>query len=311
MFTPAMTTRKLSPSLLQPSPSTNYSEFIQGFWRMDAWQQTPQENLSFIQQCLELGIDSFDQANIYGNHPSCEEILGTSLSLNPSIREEMKIISKFNICAHDLPEGQVPYYDTSYQCALNTVDLSLERMGIEHIDLLLIHRLDYLMDADEVARAFQDLKAAGKVSHFGVSNFTPSQFSLLQSRLDQPLLTNQVEINPLRFDAIDDGTLDQLQELRIRPMAWSPLAGGELFLPAETPQVKRVQCCLKQLASELEAEIDQIIFAWIRMHPSKPRILLGSKDIKRVRSAVDSTSLSLTKEQWYRLWTASKGYNVP
>jgi len=200
------------------------SDYILGLWRMDAWENTAQENLMLIQQCLELGINTFDQANIYGWQPSCEEILGEALKLSPSVRDQMKIISKFNICAHDLPNKQVKHYDSSYENAIHSVDLSLKRMGIEYLDVLLLHRVDYLMNADEVTKSFVELKQQGKVLKFGVSNFSPSQFSLLQSKLDFPLITNQVELNPLRFSCIEDGTLDQCQERRIRPMAWSPLA---------------------------------------------------------------------------------------
>ena len=295
----------------EPRTEPYFSEFVQGFWRMDAWAQTPQQNLAFIEQCLELGVSSFDQTNIYGWQPSCEEIFGEALALNPRLRDQMQIISKCNIRAHGLPEGQVAHYETTYDSITQSAELSLKRMGIEHLDALLIHRLDYLMHADEVARAFADLKTAGKVSHFGVSNFTPSQFSLLQSRLNTPLITNQVEINPLRFEVMEDGTLDQLQQLRVRPMAWSPFAGGEIFSATPSSQVSRVQKTLRELSQELDVKPDQIILAWIRQHPSQPRIILGTKQIQRVQEALEATELTLSNEQWYRLWVASKGHGVP
>lgn len=177
--------------------------------------------------------------------------------------------------------------------------------------MLLIHRPDALMDADEVDHAFSSLKDQGKVLHFGVSNFTPSQFSLLQSRLDFQLVTNQVEINPINFGVVDDGTLDLLQQLRIRPMAWSCLAGGELF-NGQTEQAVRLRAELLAIAQEVGAEsVDQVIYAWVRQLPSKPLAIIGSGKIERVRSALASQKIQLTREQWYRIWVASKGHGVP
>ncbi|QFT28681.1 Oxidoreductase YdhF (plasmid) [Vibrio aquimaris] len=167
------------------------------------------------------------------------------------------------------------------------------------------------MDADEVADAFSELYKVGKVKHFGVSNFTPSQFNLLQSRLSKPLVTNQVEINPINFDVAHDGTLDLLQMNRIKPMAWSCLGGGSIFT-GSSEQAKRVRDELEAIRCEVGAEsIEQVIYAWVRMLPSKPIPIIGSGKIERVKIAADSLKLELTREQWYRVWVASKGHNVP
>lgn len=289
----------------------NLSDYILGLWRMGTWGNSPEENLTLVQQCIDLGIDTFDQANIYGWQPSCEELFGKALSLAPRVRDKMKIISKFNICAHDLPEGQVKHYKSSYKNVIDSLELSLARMKVEHLDVLLIHRQDYLMDADELAKAFIELKEQGKVLEFGVSNFSPSQLSLIQSRLPFPLITNQVELNPLRFSCVEDGTLDQCQEKRIRPMGWSPLAGGELFSANPSEQCLRVITVLEKIANEYSVNTDQVALAWVRRHPSNPHIILGSKNLKRIKAAVESKDLILTEEQWYRIWTASKGYEVP
>ncbi|GAL04143.1 oxidoreductase aldo/keto reductase family [Photobacterium aphoticum] len=188
---------------------------------------------------------------------------------------------------------------------------SLSRLNVDNIDVLLIHRPDVLMDADEVAEAFAELKAQGKVNHFGVSNFTPSQFDLLQSRLEAPLVTNQVEINPLNFEVAHDGTLDQLQMKRTKPMAWSCLAGGDIF-SGQSEQAVRVRNELEAIREEIgAASIDQVIYAWVRRLPSQPLPIIGSGNIDRVRAAVDALTLTLTREQWYRVWVASKGHGVP
>ncbi len=288
------------------------SEFIQGYWRLAQWQMTPQQRLTFIEQHLELGISSIDQADIYGGYTS-ETLLGEALKLKPSIRQQLQIITKCGIklVSDNGPGCQVNHYDSGRAHILKSVDDSLTRMGLERIDLLLIHRPDFLMDADEIAGAFSLLKSAGKVSHFGVSNFTSSQFSLLQSRLDEPLVTNQVEINPFNFAVTEDGTLDLCQRLRVRPMAWSCLAGGRL-LTDSSDKANRLRAELQTIAEELNADsVEQVVFAWIRMLPSRPRPILGSGNIARVKDAVGALQLQMSREQWYRVWMASKGHGVP
>lgn len=289
-----------------------FSELVLGYWRLSEWDMTPQDRLTFIKQHLELGLSTVDHADIYGDY-QCEMLFGEALALDPSIRDQLEIITKCDIklCSDSLPSTHLNHYDTSAKHIHQSVNQSLQRLGVDQIDVLLLHRPDFLMNADEVADVFNQLNKAGKVKHFGVSNFTPSQFDLLQSRLDRSLITNQVEINPLNLDVLHDGTLDQMQRLRIRPMAWSCLAGGQLF-SGETEHVKRVRKVLNELAEETGAQsIDQVVYAWVRSLPSQPLPILGSGNIKRIETAVASLQLSLTREQWYRVWVASKGHNVP
>ena len=179
---------------------------------------------------------------------------GEALALEPSVREQIQIVTKcdINLCGDHTPDRKINHYDTSAQHIYQSVNNSLERLGVDEIDVLLIHRPDVLMDADEVAEAFSELYKIGKVKHFGVSNFTPRQLELLQSRLGKPLVTNQVEINPLNFEVAHDGTLDQLQMNRIRPMAWSCLAGGELFT-GKSEQAVRVRNELEAIRKEVGA----------------------------------------------------------
>ena len=289
-----------------------FSELVQGYWRLADWNMTPQERLSFLKQHIELGVTTVDHADIYGNY-SCEQLFGEALAIEPSVRDQIEIVTKcdINLCSDLVPERKINHYDTSKQHIVNSVNNSLSRLNIENIDVLLIHRPDVLMDADEVADAFAQLKQQGKVNHFGVSNFTPSQFELLQSRLDAPLVTNQVEINPLNFEVAHDGTLDQLQMKRVKPMAWSCLGGGAIFSGQSEQQV-RVRNELEAIREEVGAEsIDQVIYAWVRRLPSNPLPIIGSGKIERVQTAVDALNITLTREQWYRVWVASKGHGVP
>ncbi|MFY2507382.1 aldo/keto reductase [Vibrio pectenicida] len=289
-----------------------FSELVQGYWRLAEWKMTPKERLSFLKQHIDLGITTVDHADIYGNY-QCESLFGEALKLEPSVREQIEIVTKCNImlCDKQFPKRKINHYDTSAKHIYTSVDNSLDRLNIEQIDVLLIHRPDLLMNADEVANAFNELYKVGKVKHFGVSNFTPSQSHLLQSRLSKPLVTNQVEINPLNFDVAHDGTLDVLQMNRTRPMAWSCLGGGHIFT-GSTEQAKRVKKELENIRIELGAKsIDQVIFAWVKALPSMPIPIIGSGKIDRVKTAVESLKFELSREQWYRIWVASKGHGVP
>ncbi|MDX1300997.1 aldo/keto reductase family oxidoreductase [Photobacterium sp.] len=289
-----------------------FSELVQGYWRLADWGMTAQERLSFLKLHIELGITTVDHADIYGGY-SCEQLFGEAIVLDPSIREQIEIVTKcdINLCTTQFPNRKINHYDTSKQHIIESVNNSLTRLHVENIDVLLIHRPDALMDADEVAEAFAELKQQGKVNHFGVSNFSPAQFDLLQSRLDAPLVTNQVEINPLNFDVVHDGTLDQLQMKRTKPMAWSCLAGGEIFSGQSEQQV-RVRNELEAIRQEVGAvSLDQVIYAWVKRLPSNPLPIIGSGKIERVQAAVESLRIELTREQWFRVWAASKGHGVP
>ncbi|WP_238151991.1 aldo/keto reductase family oxidoreductase [Microbulbifer sp. A4B17] len=288
------------------------SQLIQGYWRIDNWNLTPQERLTFLKQHLDKGITTVDHADIYGDY-SCEQLFGEALKLDKSVRNQIEIVTKCNIklLSEKYPGRTVKHYDSSAKHIQFSVDNSLSRLGVEHIDILLLHRPDALMDADEVASVFTELQKAGKVKHFGVSNFTPQQFDLLQSRLNSPLVTNQVEINPLNFNVSEDGTLDQLQQYRVRPMAWSCLAGGRIFNGSDS-QAQRLRVTLKEIKDEIGANnIDQVIYAWVRRFPSKPLAIMGSGKIERIESAIESLNFNLNREQWYKIWTASRGREVP
>ncbi|OLQ94208.1 oxidoreductase [Vibrio ponticus] len=294
------------------SQGPDLSELVQGYWRLAEWGMTPQQRLTFLKQHIDLGITTVDHADIYGNY-ECEQLFGEALKLDPSVRNQIEIVTKCDIklCSDKFPERKVNHYDTSAAHIYESVNNSLSRLNIEQIDLLLIHRPDVLMDADEVAEAFAELHKVGKVKHFGVSNFTPSQFDLLQDRVHKPLVTNQIEINPLNFEVAHDGTLDQLQKARIRPMAWSCLGGGAIFT-GETAQAKRVREELELIRVEVGANsIDEVIYAWVRRLPAKPLPIIGSGKIERVESAINALNIELTREQWYRVWVASKGHGVP
>jgi len=285
-----------------------FSRFVMGYWRLMDWNMSAQQLVSFIEEHLDLGITTVDHADIYGGY-QCEAAFGEAMKLSPALRQRMEIVTKCGIATTAKPEHALGHYITDRDHIIRSAEQSLANLATDYLDLLLIHRPDPLMDADEVAEAFLALHQSGKVRHFGVSNFTPAQFALLQSRLPFTLATNQVEISPVYQPLLLDGTLDQLQQLRIRPMAWSCLGGGRLFND-EAFQPLRDE--LAQVAQELNAEtIEQVVYAWILRLPSQPLPIIGSGKIERVRAALAAEQLQMTRQQWFRIRKAALGYDVP
>ncbi len=285
-----------------------FSRFVMGYWRLMDWKMSSRQLVSFIESHLDLGITTVDHADIYGGY-QCEAAFGDALKLAPHLRARMEIVSKCGIATTAKAEHAIGHYITDRDHIIRSAEQSLTNLAIDHLDLLLIHRPDPLMDADDVAEAFLHLHQSGKVRNFGVSNFTPSQFSLLQSRLPFTLATNQVEISPVHQPLLLDGTLDQLQQLRIRPMAWSCLGGGRLF---NDPAYQPLRDELAKVAQELNAEtIEQVVYAWIMRLPSSPLPIIGSGKIERVQSALGALDLQMTRQQWFRIRKAALGYDVP
>lgn len=285
-----------------------FSRFVMGYWRLMDWNMSPLQLASFIEEHIDLGVTTVDHADIYGGY-QCEAAFGEALKLVPALRDRMEIVTKCGIATTAKPEHALGHYITDSAHIIRSAEQSLVNLATDRIDLLLIHRPDPLMDADEVAEAFLNLHQSGKVRHFGVSNFTPAQFALLQSRLPFTLATNQVEISPVHQPLLLDGTLDQLQQLRIRPMAWSCLGGGRLFNDDEFLPLRNE---LETIARELNAQsIEQVVYAWILRLPSKPLPIIGSGKIERVRSALAAEELQMTRQQWFRIRKAALGYDVP
>lgn len=284
------------------------SPIVAGLWRITSWNLSVAERVRWVEQALELGITTFDLADIYGDYLA-EGHFGEALKAHAPLRNRMQLVTK---CGIRLRSAQRPYpinyYDTSAAYVRAQVEQSLRNLHAEQLDLVLIHRPDYLMDAAALAETFTALTREGKVAHWGVSNHTTSQFALLQQH--HPLVTNQVELSPLQMDALDDGTLDQAQQLGLRPMIWSPLAGGRLF-NAENEQAVRTRSAMLDIAERLGISLTTLAFAWILRHPSRPHPITGSGRMVNVQDAVKALDVLLDAEDWYAIWTASKGHSVP
>jgi predicted oxidoreductase len=253
-----------------------------------------------------------DHADIYGNY-AVEEIFGRALGGQSALRGRLELVSKCGIklLSPKRPEHRLKTYDTSREHITESVHASLRNLRTDYLDVLLIHRPDPLMNADEMAEAFTALRQAGKVKHFGVSNFTPSQFALIQSRLDFPLVTNQIEFSVLYLPPLYDGTLDQCQQLRVPPMAWSPLAGGKLFTNTDERSTK-TGVALQKVGEELGgAGVEQVALAWIMKHPANAMPVLGTGRPERIRESARAASLQLSRDQWFEILAASAGQEVP
>jgi predicted oxidoreductase len=285
-----------------------FSRIAAGAWRMAEWGLSPQQRLAWVQAALEVGITTFDHADIYGNYTS-EALFGEALALQPGLRQRMQLVSKCGIklVSDRRPLHRLKSYDTSAAHVRASVAASLQALRTDHLDVLLIHRPDALMDAAELAECFEGLRQSGQVRHFGVSNFTPSQFDLLHRRI--PLVTNQIECSPLHLAPLTDGTLDQAQALGLRPMIWSPLAGGRL-LTGTADADRRVQAVLAQLATEWGSTPVAVALAWLLRHPAGMVPVLGSQRMAIFAQAAQALQLPMDRENWYALWSAGAGCEV-
>jgi predicted oxidoreductase len=271
-----------------------------------------------ILAAYEAGYTLFDNADIYCRGEA-ERILGAVLKEVPDMRQRVLIATKGGIRPGDDPQpGAPPRYDFSAAHIVSACEQSLHRLGIETIDLYLLHRPDFLADPEEVARAFSQLRMAGKVRFFGVSNFRPTLVSALQAACPIPLVAHQVEISLAHLDAFTDGTLDQCLMQRITPMAWSPLAAGLLgdgarqLLPSqEAYRPQRFLPVLDGIAKSRGASRMTVALAWLLKHPARIQPIVGSTNPQRIREAVKAADLELTREEWYSLLIAARGEPLP
>jgi predicted oxidoreductase len=298
----------LAPVSLTPQGPA-LSPIVAGVWRMADWNFDVAGRVRWIEQCLDLGITSFDHADIYGGY-TVQSLFGAALAAAPGLRARVQLVSKCGIrlVSPQRPNNRFHDYDTSRAHVLASVDDSLRALRTDHIELLLIHRPDALMDPDALAEVFVELKAAGKIGHAGVSNHPPGKLAMLHRR--HRLVTNQIEFSPLQLQALDDGTLDQCLDLGLRPMIWSPLGGGRLFT-GQDERVVRIRDVLGQLAVQHAVSVATIAYAWILRHPSQPVPITGSHRIEALREATAALGVALGAEDWYRVWTASAGNEVP
>jgi predicted oxidoreductase len=270
------------------------------------WRWGPSANVdALIKAALDAGITSFDHADIYGDYEN-QKLFGTVLKKNPGLRKKIQLISKCGIVllSEKNPDTWVKHYNTSREHILKSVDNTLADLGTDYLDLLLIHRPDPFMDPEEVSETFGLLRQNGKVLHFGVSNFSASQFEMLQKYLPFPLVTNQVELSLNKLDVLYDGTLDALLKQETGAMVYSPLGAGKLLTEKQGSEIwlknKKYKCTETQLA-----------LAWLLNHPANLFPVIGTTQPERVRESAGAVDIKLDRQDWFDMLRIASGQEVP
>lgn len=284
-----------------------FSELIAGTMRWGIWgaNHTEKKVQELIEVCLEENITTFDHADIYGNHTT-EGLFGNAWKDMGIDREKIQLISKCGIVMNsEKKPSLLKHYNYSSEYIINCVDESLTNLKTDYLDLLLLHRPSPLLDPEEIAKIFQKLKSEGKVREFGVSNFSVSQFELLDQNF--PLYTNQIEVSVSHLNAFYDGTLEQLMRKNLRPMAWSVLGN---YFSEKSEQNHRVRTVIAELCSKYNAEENQILLAFVLNHPAKIIPVIGTSKVETIRQLKKSLLIDLEAIDWFRILEASRGTEV-
>ena len=284
------------------------SRLIYGMWRIGDDADTSTSHVQAkIESCLSQGITTMDQADIYGGYEA-EEILGNALK-GTNLRDKIEIVTKCDIVAPAgrYSDARVKYYDTSRAHLMASVEHSLRLMGTDYVDLLLIHRPDPLMDAEETGAALDEIVASGKARSVGVSNFKLHDWTLLQSAMKTPLVTNQIELSLLAHDGFTNGDVAYLQERKVAPMAWSPLGGGSLF----SQNNKDLLDALQVIGEANDVDETAVAVAWLLAHPARIMPVMGTNSLDRIGKISDALKVKMDRETWFELYTAALGNEVP
>jgi predicted oxidoreductase len=289
-----------------------FSRMVYGTWRLLDTKSTSQEINRRLHACLDLGITTIDTAEIYGLY-EVEQLLGSALALSPGLRDKFELVTKAGIyvpCPRH-PERRTAHYNATGLRLIKSLEKSLRLLGTDHVESFLVHRPDWLTRADDTAAGLNELLRTGKIRAAGASNYSASQFDLLNSQMEQPLVTNQVEFHLLHPEPINDGTFHQCEKLGVPPMAWSPLAGGRIFDPSN-PAAPRLAAAAKTMSSRYnDATLEQLAYAWILAHPCHPLPIIGTNKLERLQSAVQADAIVMEREDWYALWEAAQGRKIP
>lgn len=309
-----MQTVQLGTSDLQTTRLIYGCMRLPGTWNpAEIDDQRRREAFAALDAAIAAGYNHFDHADIYC-HGECERLFGEWLRNQGNLRDRLIITSKVGIRFGQDPQPDDPHrWDFSAEWIRQSCEGSLRRLGVDRLDLYLLHRPDRLMNPDEIAAVFDELRAAGKVRYFGVSNFTTSQTALLQSRLAFPLVNNQLELHPLEPAPFTDGTLDHLLQHRITPTSWSPLAGGRLGDDAPTPdeRTRTLLAALDREAADLGIPRANLILAWLLRHPSGILPVIGSRTPARITALAAAEEVTVSRSAWYRIHIASLGRTLP
>jgi predicted oxidoreductase len=289
------------------SADVSLSRMIYGMWRLGDDPDTSGGHIiAKIEACLEQGITSMDHADIYGGY-TVEGLFGEA-TRNKGLRDRMEIISKCGIVAPvgDYGTARLKHYNTSRQHITASVERSLRLLQTDRIDLLLIHRPDPFMDFDEAGQALDQVVSSGKVRAVGVSNFRPWDMALLQSRMKQPLVVNQIELSLQERQSFTNGDLSEIQRANMRAMAWSPLGGGALMREGG-----KLGETLDRMASQQGVDRSAVAVAWLLAHPAGILPVMGTNSIARIKDLSRALRVKISREDWFELYTAAEGREVP
>ena len=290
--------------IIQLNNHVKLSRIIQGFWRLHTWDFSPQDLLDFMKQCVELGVTSFDTAEIYGNYQS-ETLLGQALALDPSFRSKIQIITKTGINKLNPNKPYIiKHYETSYEKIKSSCYSSLKKLNTTYIDVYLIHREDPFFNHADAVRAFDELITEGCIRSYGVCNYDPFKFDAFHTLSNDQCVTNQIEVSPLQFEHFNSGMMDVLQKYNVHPMFWSPLNGGNIFT-SNDENVVNLRRVLERIANKYETSTDTIVYAWLLKHPVKGMVICGSQKISRLQNAINALQINLELEEWYEIYLAS------
>ncbi len=290
----------------------DFSRLVYGVWRLaDDANQSEAHVRAKIEAALAVGIDTFDHADIYGDH-TCETLFGHAIRARADLRDRVRIITKCDIMllSGKYPERRVKHYDTSPAHIRASVDNSLHHITVPVIDLLLLHRPDPLMDHHATGAVLDALIAEGKIRAAGVSNFMPWDINLLQSAMTNRLVVNQIEISLGARQAFTNGQIAKAQTDGTTLMAWSPLAAGALFNPA-TEIGRRVLPRLSEIAAQQGVGADAVALAWVLAHPARIMPVVGTNALARISALPDAFKVVLDRQTWFELWTLAEGKDVP
>lgn len=292
----------------------SYSQLIQGFYRADKWKMSAQEMNRFLHELVERGITTMDHADLYGSY-TVEKMFGEALALSPELRNCIQIVTKCGIVQpNDIhPDQKGHRYDLSETHIKRAVERSLQQLQVDYVDTLLIHRPSPLMKPCEITDALKTLVDEGKVRAFGVSNFRRSQYELLNECLKDDrfhIAVNQVEVSPYMLESFHDGTLDDMYKDKVKIMAWGPYAGGRLFDESD-PIAQRVLPVLKRVAEAHHTSVEAVVVAWLTRHPATIMPILGTQRLERVDAAIAGLDISLHDQEWFDIYTAAQGYDIP
>ena len=286
----------------------SFSKIIAGTMTWGAWGKNcnTEQMVSLMNSCLESGISTFDHADIYGGYTT-EKDFGKAFSESKISRNAIQLISKCGIqMMSENRSNTIKHYSYSKDYIIASAEQSLKHLQTDYLDLLLLHRPSPLMQADEISEAVEKLTTSGKILDFGVSNFTPSQCDLIETKTK--INYNQIEFSITHLEPMLDGSLDHMQTNRITPMCWSPL--GTVFRK-DNDQSQRIQRVANELATKYEVSNDIILLAWILKHPSGILPVCGTSDEKRLVNLMQATTIEMELEDWFSLWTASIGNDIP